>query len=335
LVVVFLFIISKFFNGRSESTSTPLPTVAVPAPTPKAPPKRTSPLDALRPKYNDAGQGQVFKYADEGKLTPAQETALAAQLSKLDLARIAKLHKDAMAFDAKGQSDLGKLEPLDSYDSIESSSAKQKKQWTDRGYDSISRGECAALVLAGGAGSRLGFEFPKGMYDIGLPSKKPLYQLFAERLRMLSHLASKSTGSPERAIPWYVMTSEGDNHTHTTKFFEDNKYFGYGKQNVVFFSQGTLPCMTLEGKIMLESGCKVGAAADGNGGVYAALQKTGQLMNMATRGVKYVHCFSVDNAIGKVSYNGNTTTFILAIAIHFYPLQYPLVFMPPRTNSCC
>jgi UDP-N-acetylglucosamine/UDP-N-acetylgalactosamine diphosphorylase len=302
VVGLFVFIAYQFFFARSAAApeSTPLPVVVPPAPAPAPAPKKTSPLDALRPKFNAAGQGQVFKYADEGKLSPEQEAALAAQLSKLELTRIAKLHKDAMEFDAKGQADLGKLEPLDTYDSIENSTPAQKKKWTDAGYQSISKGECAALVLAGGAGSRLGFEFPKGMYNIELPSKKPLYQIFAERLRMLSHLASKSTKSPEKAIPWYVMTSEGDNHAHTTKFFEDNSYFGYGKQNVIFFSQGTLPCMTLEGKIMLETGFKVGAAADGNGGVYAALQQTGQLKNMKGRGVKFVHCFSVDNAIGKV-----------------------------------
>lgn len=97
------------------------------------------------------------------------------------------------------------------------------------------------------------------------------------------------------------MTSEGENHFHTTSFFASNNFFGYGEENVIFFSQGTLPCMTLEGKIMLETGSKVGKAADGNGGIYGAIQQTGQIQDMKSRGVKYVHCFSVDNAIGKVA----------------------------------
>ena len=103
----------------------------------------------------------------------------------------------------------------------------------------------------------------------------------------------------------YVMTSEGDNHNTTVEFFKSNNYFGYvnadGKEQVVFFSQGTLPCLTEEGKIMLETGFKVGEAADGNGGIYAALQKQGILDDMKGRGVEFVHCFSVDNAISKAS----------------------------------
>jgi UDP-N-acetylglucosamine/UDP-N-acetylgalactosamine diphosphorylase len=96
------------------------------------------------------------------------------------------------------------------------------------------------------------------------------------------------------------MTSEGDNHAHTTTFFKEHKYFGYGSQNVTFFPQGTLPCMTEEGKLMLETGFKVGSAADGNGGIYGALKASGSLQSMKERGVKCVHVFSVDNAIGKV-----------------------------------
>ena len=97
------------------------------------------------------------------------------------------------------------------------------------------------------------------------------------------------------------MTSEGDNHKHTTEFFAKHNFFGYGEENIKFFSQGVLPCMTVEGKMMLETGFKVGEAADGNGGIYGALQNTGQVEDMKARGVKYVHCFSVDNAIGKVA----------------------------------
>lgn len=154
----------------------------------------------------------------------------------------------------------------------------------------------AALVLAGGAGTRLGFNSPKGMYNIGLPSGKTLFQLFAERLIKVSELARSAT-----RVPWYVMTSAGANHEETVSYFVQNSFFGYGEENVTFFSQGTLPCLTVEGKLMMETGWRVGEAADGNGGIYAALQSTGQIADMKARGVKYVHCFSVDNAIGKVA----------------------------------
>jgi len=247
----------------------------------------------VRSNFNQHGQGQVFDFFD--KLNQDQKDQLLAELSKLDLARIQTLYKDAMEFDAHGQDQLGKLDPLDSYDSIETSSPAVQQGWQSAGLESIAAGECAALVLAGGAGTRLGFKYPKGMYDIQLPSRKSLYQLFVERLKMVAHLAGT-----RRVVPLYVMTSEGENHKQTVGFFRKNRFFGYGEENVVFFSQGTLPCMTLEGKIMLETGYHVGAAADGNGGIYGAIQKTGQIEDMRKRGVKYIHCFSVDNAIGKV-----------------------------------
>merc|ERR1711865_84723 len=249
----------------------------------------------LRARYVKDGQDHVFEYVDAGKLTVEQAAQLVAQLESIDTKRIGTLFVDAMEFDAGGQDDLGELEPLDSYGSTPDASAEQKSSWQKTGLDAISRGEVCAPVLAGGAGTRLGFDKPKGMYSIGLPSGKTLFQLFAERLMSVSKLAGAS-----KPMPWYIMTSLGDNHAYTEAFFKENNYFGYGAENVTLFSQGTLPCLTLQGKIMLETGYKVGTAADGNGGIYAACQNTGAVSSMAARGVKYVHCFSVDNAISKV-----------------------------------
>jgi UDP-N-acetylglucosamine/UDP-N-acetylgalactosamine diphosphorylase len=251
-------------------------------------------VQKLRATYKKFGQDHVFEHYDNGNLNAAQKMELLKDLSKLDLARIASLYKGAMKFDNAGQANLGKLEPLDSYDSIQDATAEQRTQWEKAGYAAIGQGKCAALVLAGGAGTRLGFKFPKGMYNIQLPSNMTLFQLFVERLKKV---ASNAGGRP---IPFYIMTSEGENHMHTVEFFEKNNYFGYGAENVIFFSQGTLPCMTEGGKIMLETGYKVGKAADGNGGIYGALQNTGQVADMKARGIQFVHCFSVDNAIGKV-----------------------------------
>jgi len=250
----------------------------------------------LRETYVAAGQEHVFKYCDEGKLSTEQAESLVAQLQGLDLDRIAKLHKGAMEFDAHGQDGQGSLDPLDSYDSLVDAPAADKSAWESAGMKAIAAGEVAACVLSGGAGTRLGFPFPKGMFDVGLPSGKPLFQLYCERLQKLAHLAGGS-----KPIPFYIMTSEGDNDTFTRQFFEENDYFGYSKSDVMFFPQGTLPCMTLEGKVMLENGYSVGKAADGNGGIYGAMRSSGALKQMGERGVKYVHVFSVDNAIGKVA----------------------------------
>jgi UDP-N-acetylglucosamine pyrophosphorylase/protein-arginine kinase len=254
----------------------------------------------LRAKFADAGQEQVFDFVD--KNTDAQNRELAAQLESLDLERIARLHTSAMDYDTKAQAggDQGTIEPLDSFASVESATREQKDNWTKAGMDALAAGEVALLVLSGGQGTRLGFSGPKGKYDIGLPSGKTLFQLFGERLKKLTDLAATHGKKDSVTIPWAVMTSPM-NHEETSTYFEEQSFFGLQKENVHFFAQGTLPCMTLDGKLMLETGHSVGAASDGNGGIYGALKTSGVLDNFKKKGIKYVHVFSVDNAICRVA----------------------------------
>jgi UDP-N-acetylglucosamine/UDP-N-acetylgalactosamine diphosphorylase len=144
-------------------------------------------IDPVPPHTKDCGKNSqplvraMFSSTPmaEGKLDVDQKGLLAAQLSMLDLTRIAKPHEEAMEFDGKGQSDLGQLQPLDTYASIADASEQQEKTWGDLGFAAIAKGEVAALVLAGGAGPRPGFALPKGLCGVELPSDKPLFQLFA------------------------------------------------------------------------------------------------------------------------------------------------------------
>jgi UDP-N-acetylglucosamine/UDP-N-acetylgalactosamine diphosphorylase len=160
------------------------------------------------------------------------------------------------------------------------------------GLDAISKGQVAALLLAGGQGTRLGYDGPKGMYDIGLPSHKTLFQYMVERIQKLGLLSSKKD---VKCIPFYIMTSPL-NHEATKKYFESHDNFGL---DVTFFPQGTLPTMTPDGSLILETATSLSVAPDGNGGIYPAMVKHGVLDDMARRGIRYIHAFGVDNALVK------------------------------------
>lgn len=159
------------------------------------------------------------------------------------------------------------------------------------GMKAVSNGEVAALLLAGGQGTRLGYDGPKGMYDIGLPSHRTLFQFMAERIKKLGQLS----GGGENIVPFYIMTSPL-NHEATTTYFASHDNFGI---DVQFFPQGTLPALTSEGKIVLETPTSLSLAPDGNGGIYPAMVKHGIITDMKARGIKYIHVFGVDNALVK------------------------------------
>lgn len=169
------------------------------------------------------------------------------------------------------------------------------------GIEALGRSEVAALVLAGGQGTRLGFSGPKGMYSIDLPSKRTLFQIIAERLLALRKIGAKhssDSNSTLPSIPFYVMTSP-INHDETIAFFEKHSYFGLPKNDVCVFTQGMLPCLTEEGNIILEGAGIVAMAPDGNGGIYPSLVDSGVFADMETRKLKYLHVFSIDNALTK------------------------------------
>ncbi|KAF2215552.1 hypothetical protein CERZMDRAFT_56306 [Cercospora zeae-maydis SCOH1-5] len=268
---------------------------------PVAEPPTEQEFKELKEKYEKAGQGQVFSFWDE--LKPQEQGELYQQAKNIDPENINKITKKTLNPEKKdGEDKKAELEPLpeSATTSTIDSDGNDLKKWYDSGLKLISEGKVGVVLMAGGQGTRLGSSAPKGCYDIELPSHKSLFQLQAERIWKLQHLASKIHNKEEVTIPWYIMTS-GPTRRPTQEFFEENKYFGLNRNNVLFFEQGILPCITMEGQILLESKSKIAVAPDGNGGLYNGLINAGIVHDMEKRGVKHIHAYCVDNCLVRVA----------------------------------
>ncbi|KAF9914184.1 UDP-N-acetylglucosamine pyrophosphorylase [Lobosporangium transversale] len=256
----------------------------------------------LKERYQAAGQGHLFTFYDD--LSADQQQQLIDQLEALNVERVNRIHQKATTCPSpmlSNQSALLAPLPEECFDSTLEASKDKIHEWETIGLNQISQNKVAVILLAGGQGTRLGSSAPKGCYDINLPSNKSLFQIQAERILKLQQLAQKQPGAAaEVVIPWYVMTS-GPTRPATVAFFQENNYFGLSSSNIVFFEQGTLPCLTFDGKIMMESKSQIAVAPDGNGGVYAALRGTGVLTNMAERKIEYLHAYCVDNCLVRVA----------------------------------
>lgn len=205
--------------------------------------------------YDKAGQGQVFAFFDQ--LDASEKEQLLQHLSLIQPERVNELTKAALNPPAMEASEA-KLEPLSesATASIIDSDPADIEKWYKEGLTLIAENKVAVVLMAGGQGTRLGSSAPKGCFDIDLPSKKSLFQIQAERIRKLQLLAQDALKKEKVIIPWYVMTS-GPTRKPTETFFKENSYFGLNKDNVMIFEQGILPCISNDGKILLESKSKV------------------------------------------------------------------------------
>lgn len=209
----------------------------------------------LQKKYTDAGQGHVFAFAEE--LPTVEKSRLFHQLNNFNPTRINDLADTALN-PPKTEQTTVTVEPLPeaATASIIDSDPADVQKWFDFGLKEVSGNKVAVVLMAGGQGTRLGSSAPKGCFDIGLLSQKSLFQLQAERILKLQELAKKVHGVASPVIPWYVMTS-GPTRKPTEDFFRSHSYFGLEEKNVFIFEQGVLPCISNDGKILLESKGKV------------------------------------------------------------------------------
>jgi len=238
--------------------------------------------------WRAAGQGQVFAFWDQ--LSPQAREALAAQAAEVDLAEIERLNRTLVFKSGGGAVNLEGLAPAP-YESLPENGG-DAGEWAKAmvaGEAALRAGRVAAFTVAGGQGTRLGYDGPKGTFPVTPLKRKPLFQVFAEKIRA----AGLRYGKP---LHWFIMTSHA-NHEQTESFFAANHYFGLDVSRVHFFRQGRMPAVDFSGKILLETLGTLALSPDGHGGSLRALERSGSLDLMKREGIDTISFFQVDNPL--------------------------------------
>ena len=244
--------------------------------------------EALTKTFEARGQGQVFRFY--GELDAAGQEALCKQAAGIDLDELDRLYRSWKSSSSE-EGDFSGLEPApyiphwNAPHGDPGSWAKAK----ETGRQALRDGRVAAFTVAGGQGTRLGFDGPKGTFPTTPVKQKSLFQVFAEKIKA----TGEDCGSP---VDWLIMTSI-DNDASTREFFEKNGYFGLEPGQVHFFTQGLMPAVDPDGKILLAGKGKIAMSPDGHGGSLRALARSGQLKRLRDKGVDTISYFQVDNPL--------------------------------------
>jgi UDP-N-acetylglucosamine/UDP-N-acetylgalactosamine diphosphorylase len=242
-------------------------------------------IKKLLKKYN---QSQLLAFW--GRLNAADRQNLLAQIQQLDLVKIDDWVANFVKNPISAEIGAGFV-PARSY-SPAPVDAEQKRKYgkaIELGKELISAGKVAALVVAGGQGTRLGFDGPKGNFPISPVKKKTLFHIFAETISAVSE-------KYKTVCPWYIMTSPL-NYIETQEIFRLNNYYGLKKSDVFIFQQGTMPNFSFDGKILLDGKSNIACSPDGHGGTLKALCKSRALDDMKKRGVEFLSYWQVDNPL--------------------------------------
>ena len=238
-------------------------------------------------KFQQAGQGQVFAFFDQA--SPEEQRRLLDEAAEIDLGEIARLTQTLLAQGGAAVNLDGlapaPYEPRPEHGGDAAAWVKARAA----GEAVLRAGRVAAFTVAGGQGTRLGYDGPKGTFPVTPVKEKPLFQVFAEKILA----AGRRYGRP---LHWFIMTSHA-NHAATEAFFAEHRFFGLDRARVHFFRQGRMPAVNFEGKILLETKSSLALSPDGHGGSLRALQRSGALDLMHREGVDTLSYFQVDNPL--------------------------------------
>jgi len=238
--------------------------------------------------FTSAGQGHVFRFWRE--LSPAQQAGLLEQAREIDLAEVAALNASLVRNPSGAALDLAGLAPAP-YTPL-AGNGGDAAAWTKAravGEEALRAGRVGVFVVAGGQGTRLGYDGPKGTFKISPVRQASLFQLFAEKILA----AGRRYGQP---LHWFIMTSHA-NHAATEAFFAEHKFFGLDRARVHCFRQGRMPAVDFDGRILLEAKDAIALSPDGHGGSLRALDRSGATALMRQEGIDALSFYQVDNPL--------------------------------------
>ena len=241
-------------------------------------------IEEAKEKLQKYGQEHVLKYYSE--LSDSEKQELIAQIEDTDFSVLANC-KNLGHADARGE-----FAPLAALQVSEIE--KRKDEFMKLGVETIKAGKVAAVLLAGGMGTRLGSDNPKGMYDIGIT--KPVY-IFQRIIENLLDTVKQADGT---YIRLFIMTSEKNNDA-TVNFLKEKNFFGYPEDKITFFKQEMAPASDYDGKVYMESKSRISTSPNGNAGWYSSLLKAGLRDVIVKEGIEWIDIFAVDNVLQRIA----------------------------------
>lgn len=240
-------------------------------------------LNEVKEKLAKYGQEHVLKYYDE--LDDAQKEALLAQIMATDMSILESCkHRDELA-------QKGVITPLAAMQLPEIEA--NKESFTATGIEAIKAGKVGAVLLAGGMGTRLGSDNPKGMYNVGITRELYIFECLINNLMDVVKQA-------DAWIHLFVMTSDKNNDS-TISFLKEHNFFGYNPEYIHFFMQEMAAATDYEGKIYLEEKGKLSTSPNGNGGWFVSMRNAGLLDMVKANGIEWFNVFAVDNVLQRIA----------------------------------
>ena len=240
-------------------------------------------LSQAREKLEKYGQEHVLKYYDE--LNEREKDELLAQIEATDMSILESCkHRDELA-------KKGVITPLAAMQLPEIEA--NRESFTETGLEAIKAGKVGAVLLAGGMGTRLGSDNPKGMYNVGLTRELYIFECLVNNMLDVVHQA-------DAWFHLFIMTSD-KNHEATVSFLKEHDYFGYKAEYIHFFMQEMAAATDYDGKIYLEEKGKLSTSPNGNGGWFISMKNAGLLELVQKEGIEWLNVFAVDNVLQRIA----------------------------------